>query len=106
MTLIDAELLELMPFSVTLKPITGRDQWGKLTYGTPLVSPALIAGRNQMVRTAEGEEVASSTTVYLGLNVDVKPESRVVLPDGTEREVITVNRDADELGWAVTTLYL
>lgn len=70
--------------TVEITPWLGSGGRGDI-YGEPEIRPALIIGESQLVRNAQGDEVVSSTQVYLD-PVDVKNGSEVKLWVGEDIE--------------------
>jgi hypothetical protein len=102
-----AQLQDMMHESVTLLHVTGRDRYGTPTY-TALVPDVLahVEDRQRIVRSATGEEVTSSTTLYLGSTVaDVTPDDHVLV-EGVERHIVSVAQDTMAVGSAPTRVYL
>lgn len=91
--------------NVTITPVVSRDMYGKVTLGAPGTYPAYVEGRVQMVRTAAGDERASSVTVILAGMVQVGPDDRLTLPDGTSPPILAVGTVPDGDGYASTVVY-
>lgn len=88
------ELPEWMtPDQVAIEPYQGAGAGGGPVYG-PLVSTrARVEVGTQVVRDASGARVIAVAAVFVPLDVGpVPPLSRVTLPDGSRREVVTSNR--------------
>lgn len=73
---------------VTIEPYQGDGAYGP-QYGAPVTARALVEETVRTVRNERGEEVVSSTTVYLLPSQDCPPESRVTTPTGRVASVIT-----------------
>lgn len=58
----------------------GRDEWGATLPGTDVVVPCRISEEIQLVRNADGEEIASSVTIHAALNwaAIFRPDTRVI----------------------------
>ncbi len=96
---VDAELLELMPDTVTWYVIGDRDGYGKPTVpGTGTALRARVVRKLVEIRTAEGIVTASRIVAWLASAPGVQPEDRVVLPDGTSPPILAVERYTDEAG--------
>lgn len=54
----------LLTNTVTIQPWEGSGGRGDI-YGQPVTRPALVQGETQLVRNTRGDEVVSSTQVYL-----------------------------------------
>lgn len=74
--------------TVTIEPYQGDSAYGP-QYGAPATARALVEETVRTVRNARGEEVVSSTTVYLLPTQVCPPESRVTTPSGRTASVIT-----------------
>lgn len=103
---MEADFLAMAAHAVTLELVTGHDVYGRPTYGAPTSVPAHIEERFTTVRNDAGEEVMVSTVVYLMEALSIAPGSRVTLPDGTRRDVVTSTRIADQDDWHNTVLYI
>jgi hypothetical protein len=106
---VDPELLELMPFTATLKPPVSRNLYAEVTYGAAL-SPAphcavqftgkRVLDAKGMVRTEAGICILESaypveTDWYLGIPT----------PSGIRSVTIfSVETASDETGWHHTTI--
>lgn len=83
----------LLRHTVTVEPYTGPGAYGD-TYGSPVSVRALVEQRRRLVRTVDGTEAVSGTTVYAQLDAlaQVPARSRVTLPTGITSKVITASR--------------
>ncbi|MBF8186323.1 hypothetical protein ITP53_11295 [Nonomuraea sp. K274] len=81
-------LLDRMGHDVQIEPYMGSGAYGPV-YAAPVTVRALVDGRRRLVRSAEGSEVVSETTLRVRLGVTCPPLSRVTLPDGTQAQAIT-----------------
>lgn len=78
----------LMRHQVTVEPYLGDTSKGP-RYGTPVVvSHCFVDEQTRGVRTAEGEQVTSTTTVYADPGTTAPQFSRVTLPSGRITKVI------------------
>jgi hypothetical protein len=76
----------LLRHRVTIEPYQGEGAYGP-TYGTPVANvPAFVDDVRRLVRTKDGDEVISETTIVLKPTVDCPDESRVTIWAGTARE--------------------
>lgn len=74
--------------TVTIEAYLGDSANGP-RYGAPVTARALVEETVRTVRNAQGEEVVSSTTVYMLPTQACPPESRVTTPSGRVASVIT-----------------
>lgn len=73
----------MMRQSLTLAAKTGRDSYGNETHSTsPATYRCRLVGKRQMVRTAEGQELASNWMAYLMTEAAVSPDALVTLSTG------------------------
>jgi len=72
----------LMGQAVTLARFTGRDGYGEASFGVAVTYRARVVGKVRTVRSASGEEVLSSQTVYLMSAAAVSPLDRLTLSTG------------------------
>jgi hypothetical protein len=78
----------LLQHEVTIEAYLGDSAYGP-QYGPPETVRALVEEKIRTVRNRQGEEVTSSTTVYLLPSQACPPESRVTTPWGRIASVIT-----------------
>jgi hypothetical protein len=101
---------DLMPHSVTVEHITGRDQYGKPVYADPVVYPnCRVVYRNTRVSTTRGEAVGHSTVaagyVIFGDVVDLSIDDRITLPDGKQPPILSIESPSDERGAVYTKAF-
>lgn len=84
----------LLRHKVTVEAKQGEGPYGE-TYAAPVTVKCFLEQKTRLVRSAEGDEVVSSSTVYCQLDALTKPppKSRVTLPDGTVTKVILAHRN-------------
>lgn len=82
-------LLDAMGVDVTVKPYAGVTGSGDTRYRPDLAVRALVDDTRRYVRSANGDQVISETTVSLPLGTDCPPNSLIELPNRTST-VITV----------------
>lgn len=95
---MDAALKELLKQTVTFEPYTGRNSYGKETYGAAVPQPARVTEELVMVRQPDGSEKLAKTLVRLDGNAVVDSRDRITLPDGTHPAILSVARFPDESG--------
>lgn len=105
MPFVDA-FLDLMPDDVVWTPLSGRDDYGKPTFGSPVEFAARLVREHKLVRNAAGETVVSTAHVWIGGVPEIGPEDRVTLADGTHPPIVSVERFPDETGPSHTKVYL
>ncbi|MGW6498550.1 hypothetical protein [Nonomuraea angiospora] len=81
----------LLRHVVLIEPFEGSGPFGA-EYGEQAPVRCFVEERRKLVRDAEGAEVVSETTVYMRLDANCPPESRVTLPSGRQTFVITSSR--------------
>lgn len=82
----------LLRHQVTIEPYDGSSAYGPL-YGAPVTVRCFLDEQTRLVRAADGHDVTSNATLYCRLDaVTAPPESRVTLPDGTQRTVVAALR--------------
>lgn len=77
-----AQFRHLMGQSVTVNHFTGRDGYGEAEHGAAVTYRARVVGRIRTVRSASGEEVVSTQTVYLMSAAAVSPLDKLTLSTG------------------------
>lgn len=106
---LEPDFLEMMPHTVTVRPKTGVDRYGKNTFGTALTYPARIEGGNRLVVTPQGEEKVATRRVFVGAAVVVSPEDELELPAGYNPQkprILRADRVDDEDGHHHTVLFV
>jgi hypothetical protein len=101
----DPEMRDLFPFVVQVRYWSGQDDYGKDQYAEPRPYQANVQGTSRLVRNSEGQQITAEWTITLYSSDQVPANSLVILPDGTEEEILSVVRTSDENGWYSTTLY-
>jgi hypothetical protein len=105
----------LMSTSVSVAPFTGRDGYGKPTYGTAVTYKAHISRKRELVRSAGGQQVESGQAVHLNTNAAIQPTALLTLSTGdvgsteaaqTSPTIVAVARLSDQRGPHHTVLYL
>ena len=99
MTFTD-DLLELMPDTITVKALSGlsTDGRGVATYTTGTSYRARKVLKQQLVRTFEGTEEISNTTIWVASTSTFAASSEFVLPDGSAPPLLAVETFSDEDG--------
>lgn len=83
----------MTPDRVTIEPYEGAGAGGGPVYGTPVPTRARVDMSTQQVRDAVGARVVAVAAVFVPLAAGpVPPLSRVTMPDGSRREVVTSHR--------------
>lgn len=110
------ELLPLMTQSVTIEPLsTARTNYGEPQWGTAVTYRCRIAGKRTKVINAQGQEVMSQQTVYLGTATAVEPTARITLStadagstfeDAIHPPILATARFPDENGACYSAVYL
>jgi hypothetical protein len=94
----DPEFLELMPDTITYRPKTTMDSYGRETYGDPVVIRCRIVGKPRLIRNVEGDQVAVSTTIYTGGAFGIEADGEITMPDGSKPPIQAVYTYPDEEG--------
>ena len=109
----EAELTARLGQAVTIRPVARRadgsvirDGYGKPTYLPAATYPARVEGKNQIVRTANGDERASTTQVTLAGGPTIGAEDRLTLPDGSSPGIVAIATVPGASGTHMTILYL
>lgn len=91
---------------VTIEALTGSGGMGDV-YAAPVTVQALVDESTRLVRGPDAAEVVSSATVYAPAGTVAPPGSRVTLPGGDQRTVITTaEHHADDPDLAGMEVYL
>jgi hypothetical protein len=96
---IEAAFLELMPSTVTWYGVQSTDAYGKRTFsGASNSQRCRIQQTQNMTRDAEGKTVIEDGKVYFYGTSTIGINDRLLLPDGTEHVILTVETRNDEDG--------
>jgi hypothetical protein len=95
---VNAALAMLLTDTVTHYASTGVDSYGMPTHGAGVARPARLEYRTQQVRTAQGQEVVSTSTLFLLPSPPVALGDKIVLEDGTAPTITEVRAIKDEVG--------
>lgn len=104
MAFID-DFAELLTDSAVWEPLSGRDDYGAPSYGAPTTFAARLTREHKMVRDLQGDEVLSTGQLWLKGAPAVGPEDRITLSDGTQPELLSIERFQDEAGANGTPSY-
>lgn len=98
----DSDFLELMPYTVTVAPKSGQNQYNEPTFGTAVSYQARIAGKIMELRSKKGEEVTTTFELWLDTTDTIAPDAQLTLTGSqwidTSPEIFTVRRVSDENG--------
>lgn len=95
---LDPDLLALMPHTVTIAARSSLNGDGSPAFGEGVDWAARVQGQSRNVRNAQGEEVVSTSRVYVGGLSGITATGRITLPDGTSPPILAVSTVADESG--------
>ena len=98
----DPDFLELMPYTVTIAPKSGQNQYNEPTFGTAVSYQARIAGKIMELRSKKGEDVTTTFELWLDTTDVIAPDAQLTLTGSqwidTTPEIFTVRRVSDENG--------
>ena len=98
---------DMMPHTVTRRPATGRDAYGKPTYGAAITYQGRVSYKTKRItsRTSGQDVIASGNVIVMGVIADIHVDDLFTLPDGSIPLVINWSTVADEEGDHHTTVY-
>ena len=88
---ISPELQALCPNTVSIKPWSAGDSYGKPTYGTAVDYDCLLVRTPKMVRTVTGQEKVSVAQIYLTSAPGISVKDQVTLPDASTHVILHVD---------------
>jgi hypothetical protein len=95
----DANLLELMPHTISVQAFDSVNQYGEESYSTSVTTyTALVEEHPQIVRDSFGELTLSSHISYTASTSRIPVTSLITLPDGTQPPIIRSDVFSDEDG--------
>jgi hypothetical protein len=83
---------------ITHYAMTGADAYGAPVYAAAMTRPGRLEYRMQQVRTAQGQEVVSTSVLFLLPSPAVHLGDKLVLADGTAPTITAVRAIQDEVG--------
>lgn len=92
------DLRDLLTDTATWRPLTGRDDFGAPTYGSPTEFRARLVRKHRLVRDTQGDEVVSTAQLWLQGAPAIAPDDRVTLSDSSAPLIVAVERFQDETG--------
>lgn len=108
------DFLDMMPQQVTISPYSSKDDYNAHTYGTAVVYRARVVYKPIRVRTPDGADVVARGVVWLGPHVDTLEDDvpltmttrdKLVLPDSTVANILSIDNMPDEDGDHHTKIY-
>ena len=103
---MDPQFLDMMPDTIQIKHRTGQDKYGKDIYGTPTDVRARVVYRMRQTFNDAGELAQSRAQVYLFGDHDIDQDDKILLPDGEEHLLVSVQRYPDQDGMYYEQLFL
>lgn len=100
---MEAELLDLMPASVTVKPFTGQDQFTNPTFGAAIAYQCRVSIKDEYVRSKDGREIAARGRVYIPVTsaATFTTRDQITMPAGyvpANPPILDVQPEQDETG--------
>jgi len=86
---------DLQP-SVQHYSYSGNDGMGGKSFSAPVSRSAIVETKQKLVQTQAGEEVLSTHVITFLTDVSVDPRDKFVLPDGSQRQVLSISGFADK----------
>lgn len=93
-----SEWADMMPDSITVQAVSGRDAYGKPTYATGTAYDARVVYKNKIVVSPDGREVTARGVVYCTATSQISTEDKITLPDLTTPQIINSELYPDESG--------
>ena len=99
---MEAELLDLMPASVTVAPWQSFDQFAVPTFGAGVVYKCRISMRDEYIRSKDGRETVARGRVYIPITSNpFTVKDQVTMPAGyvpANPPILDVQPEQDEVG--------
>ena len=96
----------LLKDQVSLADITGRNDFGKPTFGAAVSYSCRIVHNNKLVRDRTGSDVVSTSQVWLTYVESTTVESQITMPDGSTPPILNIEKFPDESGSYYMKVYL
>ncbi len=103
------DFLDCMPDTVAIAPFVSVDSYGNRTFGAGVNYSAKISGKTAIVKTASGEEKASTKRIYLGSSVVIGASDEVTLPAShvpQKPPILAVTPVTDESGQHHSVIFI
>lgn len=84
--------------TVSITPRSSLSDGGIPQYTTPVSTACRIDYKTTIIRNAQGQEVSSSASIFLGPSATVALTSRITMPDSTYRDIIDLRLHYDLKG--------
>lgn len=89
----------LLPDTIGHRALTGHDSYGKPTHAAPVSYPYSREMKSQRrIEQPGGEVILREGKAVFSVPISINADDLVVLPDGTEHRVITVQKGRDGTG--------
>lgn len=96
---IEAEFAEFMLDPIVIEVAGATDSvFGGTAYATGVTYTGRLVRQNKMVRTDVGDEAVSRSHFYVFGAPGIQPADRATLADGTQPDILSVERFPDENG--------
>ncbi len=103
------EFLDLMTDTVTHAPMTGRDAYGKPSWGAAVSYACRVSYKHQKVSSAragsQGEDVISTSQVIIPNELLITMDDKFTLPNGTTPLIQMWEIASDEKGPVYTRVF-
>ena len=86
-----ADFADWRDYIVTIAQYTGFDKYGEPSFGSGTSTACYIEMSPKLVRNSTGQEVVSSSRVYIVGDVTVTPLDKVTLPDSSNPPILRVD---------------
>jgi hypothetical protein len=89
---------DMMTQTIVWEQRTGTDEYGQGVFGAGQNLTCRIVSKERGVRTVDGGEAVSTTTIYVLGDYGITSVDRVTLPDGSQPVIVDVKSYPDENG--------
>jgi hypothetical protein len=90
--------LDMMRDVIQWQQLSGYDGHGQPSFGTITEIKCRIVDKERLIRTLDGQEVVSKTTIYCDSDHGVDVNDRITLPSGEQPIMLRINTYPDEQG--------
>lgn len=103
--MVDPDLRELFPHSVTIAPFSSSNAYAESSFGSGVAYTARTEAKTRIFKRSDGIDIVAVAVTYLADAPTISTKDRITLPDGTQPPIVAVENMPDESGTYYTAVY-